>query len=109
MEIEKLEKNGYYLLRVKEDLKQETDMTPLKEIAQSAIKENNSNIAIAFTYDSNFFSCTIAILVQILGLVKEFGGRLSVIHPNADMLEMIRIVGLEKLIDMHTSEETIGI
>lgn len=109
MEIEKLEKNGYILLRVKEDLKQETDMTPLKQVAGTIVAEGNFNLAISFTYTSNFFSRTIAILVQILGLVKESGGHLSVVHPNADMLEMIRIVGLEKLIDTHTSEETIGV
>jgi anti-anti-sigma factor len=109
MEIETLEKNGYHLIRIKDDLLHETDMTPLKNEVQSQMDKGTVNLAISFTGTSIFFSRAIAVLVQTLGQVKEFGGQLAVVHPNPGMLEVFTVVGLEKLIQTHTSEETIGV
>ena len=107
MEIETLDKNGYSLIRVHEDLLQETDLAPLKAAIRSVLDEGKVNLAVSFTGGTCFYSRTIAVLVQILGEVKEFGGNLAVIHPKEGMLEMIKVVGLGILIETHTSEETV--
>jgi anti-anti-sigma factor len=108
MEIESLDKNGYCLIRIKEDISHETDVAQFKTSIQPYLDQGHINIALSFTKNSIFYSTIIAILVQILGRVKEFDGNFALVHPNTSMLEMIRLVGLGKLIEMHTSEENIG-
>jgi anti-anti-sigma factor len=108
MEIEALDKKGYRLLRIKEDLSHETDLAQLKTLIQSHLDEEVKNLALSFTKDSFFYSRTIAILVQFMGYVKEREGNFAIIHPNISMLEMIKLIGLDKLMEMHTSEDSIG-
>lgn len=109
MEIEALDKNGYRLLRIKEDLAPDTDLKELKTVISSHIDDSVKNLALSFTRDSYFYSRTIAILTQFMGHVKENDGSFAVIHPNGDMLEMIELIGLNKLIETYTSEESIKI
>ena len=108
MEIEALDKNGYRLLRIKEDLSSTTDLKKLKTLIQSQLDEKVANLALSFTKDSFFYSRTIAILVQFMGYVKEREGNFAVIHPNIGMLEMIKLTGLGKLMETYISEESIG-
>ncbi len=109
MEIEALEKNGYRLLRIKENLSHDTDLTALKMLVNSHLEDGITNLALSFTKDSYFFSRTIAILVQFMGYIKEREGRFAVIHPNGSMLEMINLIGLGKLMETYTSEEALGV
>ena len=108
MEIEALEKNGYRLLRIKEDLSPDTDLEKLKTLIKPHLDDGVQNLALSFTKESYFYSRTIAIIIQFMGHVKEHGGNLTIIHPNKRMLEMIELIGLGKLMKMHTSEESIG-
>lgn len=110
MEIETLDKNGYRLLRIKEDLGQSTDLTELKSLLASRIDDEVKNLAFSFTEKSYFYSRTIAILTQFLGTIKERDGQFALIHPNDSMLEMIRLVGLNKLMGLHaTEDELVGV
>lgn len=109
MEIEALDKNGYRLLRIKEDLSHNTDLTALKMLVNSHLDGGVNNLALSFTKDSYFFSRTIAILVQFMGHVKEREGNFAIIHPNKSMLEMINLIGLGKLMETYTSEESLGV
>ena len=108
MEIEALDKNGYRLLRIKEDLSHDTDLTALKMLVNSHLDGGVSNLALSFTKDSYFFSRTIAILVQFMGNIKEREGHFAIVHPNSGMLEMINLIGLGKLMETYTSEESLG-
>jgi hypothetical protein len=105
MEIEALDKNGYRLLRIKEDLRQSTDLTELKFLLASHIDDEVKNLAFSFTEKSYFYSRTIAILTQFLGTIKERNGQFALIHPNNGMLEMIRVVGLNKLMGLYVTED----
>ena len=109
MEIEALDKNGYRLLRIKDDLSIENDVAELKSLVKPHLDEGVKNLALSFTGNSYFYSRTIAILVQFMGQIKENDGNFAVIHPNAEVLEMIKLVGLGKLIETYTSEESIGV
>ena len=105
MEIEALDKNGYRLLRIKEDLKQDTDLKKLKSLINDNFDDDVKNLALSFTESSYFYSRTIAIITQFLGHIKERDGMFALIHPNSHMLEMIKLVGLDKLIYICTSED----
>ena len=107
MNIEVVNKEKFCIIRINDIVTQDTDLTSLKHEAQSQVNCGNVHIALSFTKDSNFYSRTIAVIVQILGLVKEFGGGLAIVHPNSDMLEMIQLVGLGKIIEMYTSEDVV--
>ena len=107
MNIDVIDKKSYCLIRIKDDLLDETDMKPLKTEAQAQLDNGMINIAISFTRNSHIHSLTIAVLIQILGFVKEFGGKLAVVHPNAKILEILEVVGLEKLVATSTSEDSI--
>ena len=107
MEIEAFDKNGYRLLRIKEDLVPDTDLKELKSCINSHLDESVRNLALSFTRRSYFYSRTIAILTQFMGYVKENDGSFAIVHPNAEMLEMIELIGLDKLIETYTSEESL--
>lgn len=109
MEIETLDKNGYRILRIKEHLSQHTDLTVLKELLREHMNNEVQNLALSFTAESYFYSRTIAILVQCLGHIKEREGNFAIVHPNKNMLEMIKLTGLGKLMEMHLSEESVGV
>lgn len=105
MDIEALDKNGYRLLRINEDLKQDTDLKKLKSLINDHFDDSVKNLALSFTEASYFYSRTIAIITQFLGYIKERDGLFAIIHPNTHMLEMIKLVGLDKLITTCTSED----
>lgn len=105
MQIEAVDKNGYRLLRINEDLKQDTNLNDLKSLISTKFDDNVKNLALSFTERSYFYSRTIAIITQFLGQIKERDGYFAIIHPNDNMLEMIKLVGLDKLIKTYTSED----
>ena len=107
MEIETFDKNGFCLLRIKDDISHNTDLSQLKKIVNKYIDEGVSNLALSFSKESFFFSRTIAVLVQFMGSIKEREGNFAIIHPNTSMLEMIKLIGLGKLIETYTSEDAI--
>jgi anti-anti-sigma factor len=103
------DKNGFRIVRIKDDITRETDLNELKNVVKDKIdKENITHLAVSFTRESNFYSPLIAVLVQFLGYVKEKDGSLAIIHPNEGMLDVIRMVGLGKLMNLYTSEDLIG-
>ena len=103
------EKNGYCVVRIKEDITRESDLKELKDQVRRRIEsEGVKNLAISFTQESNLYSPLIAVLVQFLGYVKEKDGNLVVVHPNNGMLDVIRMVGLGKLMILAKSEDEIG-
>jgi anti-anti-sigma factor len=107
METQSCDINGYRLVRIMEDLTQETNLAALKAAVSPHLDNGVKNLALSFTENSYFFSRTIAILVQFLGHIKENDGRLAIIHPNDKMLEMFKMVGLGMLIDLYTSEDAL--
>jgi hypothetical protein len=104
MEIETVDRAGYRILRVKEDLTSDSDLTDLKTAVKLQIDDSVRNIAISFTEKSYFYSRTIAVLVQFLGLIKELEGNLAIIHPDAGKSKMLTLIGLGKLIQTFTDE-----
>ena len=108
METEALLVNGYRVVRIKEDLSNDTELSALKAAIKPYLDEDFHNLALSFTEKTVFFSRTIAVLVQFLGHLKENDGSLTIIHPNEKILEMIHLVGLDKLMDTLTSEDELG-
>jgi anti-anti-sigma factor len=108
MEIEAVDINGYRVLRIKEDLTRDSNLTKFKSLVKPHLDEGVKNLALSFTRDSYFYSRTIAIIVQFMGHIKENDGNIAIIHPNNGVLEMIKLVGLGKLIETYTSEDSLG-
>ncbi|MBD3421248.1 MAG: hypothetical protein GF398_14125 [Chitinivibrionales bacterium] len=101
-------RHGYKILRVKDDLGRETDFAELKNKVKECVDQGDTNVALAFTKESYFYTSSISGLVQCLGLVREKNGKLAIIQPNEGMLDTLRIVGLGKLIDIYFSEDEIS-
>jgi anti-anti-sigma factor len=108
MNIEIMDFNGYKVLRVKDDIKSDSDLSALKAAVNSQLTAGAKNLALSFTPGSFFYSKTIAVIVQVLGLVKEVGGNFSVVHPVARVLKSLAVIGLDKLIELCPKEENIG-
>jgi anti-anti-sigma regulatory factor len=108
MKFEFAEMNGYRLVRITEDITRESDLNELKSIVRQNLDSGTTNLAVSFTHASNFYSPLIAVLVQFLGYVKEHDGNLAVVHPNEGMLDVLKLVGLGKLMLLYTSEDKIG-
>lgn len=109
MDFEFAEKNGYHVVRVNQDIAREAELNELKTVVRKKIDiDGVKNLAVCFGPDCNFYSPLIAVLVQFLGQVKERDGNLAVVHPNNAMLDVIRMVGLGKLMTLLKSEDDIG-
>ena len=58
MNIDVVDKNGFCLIRIKDDLLQETDLGRVKSEVQSQLDNGIINIAVSFTPKSYFHSRT---------------------------------------------------
>ncbi|MBD3345818.1 MAG: STAS domain-containing protein [Chitinivibrionales bacterium] len=108
MNIESDIKNGYHVFRIKEDLDADADLSVLKEMIREKVDQNASHIALVFTEGTYFYSATISVLVQCLGIVKEQAGELAIVQPNEGIQDTLRLTGLARLITIFSSENEIG-
>ncbi|MBD3322621.1 MAG: STAS domain-containing protein [Chitinivibrionales bacterium] len=108
MKIETDSRNGYHIFRIQEDLDADADLSLLKEMIREKVNQNISRIALVFTEKTYFYSATLSVLVQCLGIVKEQAGELAIVQPNDGILDTLRLTGLSRMINIFNTENEIG-
>jgi|GEM_PF-4625914 len=71
-------------------------------------KEIN-DIAFSFTSDSYLTTRLVANLVHVWKLVQDWGGSMGLIRPNADIVGVLKTIGLVDMISIYTSENDVGV
>ena len=108
MDVKTIEKNGYIILRVEEDLSAKSNVQVLKSTIKKYLEQGQVNIAVMFTKNSFFHTQTISVLVQCIELVRERGGKLGIINPNTEIDDILHTINLNELVDIFSSEDEVG-
>jgi anti-anti-sigma regulatory factor len=113
MLIESLFKNGYQILRIKEDLVYRTDVSEMQKLIDECIQNGLFNIAIAFSPTEHFYTPSIRILVQSHKAISPNGGKLALIAPRDDLVqdisEILKFLGLANEILLLKSEDELSL
>jgi anti-anti-sigma factor len=96
--------NGYQVFRIKEDLALGADFGALTHMVERAIKKGTVNIALHFTPRSYLYTPTVARLVEYYKLVQQHGGSLCIVQPNEEIVEVLKVIGLTRLVRIVASE-----
>ncbi|MBD3392534.1 MAG: STAS domain-containing protein [Chitinivibrionales bacterium] len=105
MNIKRYRKCDYFALRVTEDLGIRSDLSALKDAVVEYLEKGITRIAVSFTPHSFLNSEAVAVCVQCVEMVRDKGGTLGIIRPNAQILDILKITGLEDLVQVFDSEE----
>jgi anti-anti-sigma factor len=104
MDIDIYKKGNYQLLRLKEDVGLNTDLSELKAVIEQQLSQGVSNIAVAFTQQSYLYTKSIAVLISCSEIIKDAGGHLAIIEANKDILDILSVIDFDKVIKMYESE-----
>jgi anti-anti-sigma factor len=104
MNIDIYKKGKYQILRVKEDVGLNTELSELKSVIEKQLAGGNLFIALAFTQQSYLYTKSIAVLISCSELIKDAGGHLAIIEANRDILDILSVIDFDKMISLHASE-----
>jgi len=99
---------GVRIIRVKNNLGLHDDIHELKDLVSAASAEGVTGIAVSFTLSSYLSSRSISILVQCFEVLKDRGGRLSIIAPNDDIRRALNTIGIAGNVHVYESEADIA-
>jgi hypothetical protein len=102
-------KNGYQILRIKEELSYKTDVEKIQVIIDNCIKSRLNNIAISFFPNGHLYTPPIRLLVQSYRTISANKGKMAVIAPSKEMMEeiseILKLLGLADKIALLRSED----
>jgi anti-anti-sigma factor len=104
MNVKRYEKNGYMVLKITEDLGIRSKLSELRDIVAQYLERGTTHIAVSFTPNSFLNSEAVAVCIECVEQVRERGGRLAVVRPNEQILEILRITELSELVDIFNSD-----
>ena len=105
MEFETKKKNDYLIVKIKDDLRLDSNISELKIIIEDYIKENELNFAISLSPRSNLSSMSIGIILQCYQIINENEGKLAIIHPNQNDSDLLETLSFTCVIKTYGSEE----
>ncbi|HUI90647.1 MAG TPA: STAS domain-containing protein [Chitinivibrionales bacterium] len=104
MKLEVYKKNGYLVIRLKEDVGLNSDLTGLKSVIEQRLAQGARLIAIAFTPSSYLYTKSISVLIACSELIKDAGGRLAIVEANRDILDILSVIDFDKVIKIFADE-----
>jgi anti-anti-sigma regulatory factor len=104
MQIEASSKNGYEVLRIREDLSLHSNLSDLAAAIDTCIQRNALNVALIFTPASRLYTRTIKTIVDSYKRLLKSGGRLAIIGPSQEIYDVLATFGLTALISVIPSE-----
>jgi len=103
MKIETRMHNGYAVLSFLEDVALTSDISDLRDMISQYLDRDVRKIAIRFTSQSYLSSKSVGILLQCVESIREAGGKMAVISPNADITDVLSTVYFSELVDSVSS------
>jgi anti-anti-sigma factor len=104
MKIDISTRGTYQVLKIVEDLKVVSELSELQFLIEGYLKIGKRNIAVCFTDSSYIYSGAIAVLISCYKIIKEQGGDLCILEPNADILSILTFLNISKLIPIYETE-----
>ena len=104
MDIETQKFRDYLIVRVKDDLYFDTDVSELRQVIEDNL-EHEKNFAISLTAKSLLSSMSIGTILQCYGMIREKGGNTAFIHPNEGDSDLLETLSFTCVIETYQSEE----
>ena len=105
MQLEKIEKKGYQIIRIKDDLNFNSDLTEVKEVVEDLLIRNKVMIAVSLTPRSYLSSMSIGYLLSIYKIVRVKNGILAVVQPNEEDNDLLEMLSMTSVIETYRSED----
>ena len=104
MKFDIYKKNGHLVIRLKEDVGLNSDLNALKAVIEQHLTTGARSIAIAFTQSSYLYTKSISVLIACSEMIKDAGGRLSIIEANRDIQDILSVIDFDKVIKIFAGE-----
>ena len=109
MLVESTAVHGFQVLRIKDDLSVNSDISEIKPIVHEYLQQGITKIALAFSRDSYLYTRSIAVLVQCLEMINERKGVLAIFQPNEDILDMLAAISFDTRVLIALSENDLAV
>ena len=97
---------GYYkVITIHDSLKVISDLNSLKSEIEKTLEQGEKLIAVNFSDASYLYSGAISVLITCYRMVREEGGDLCIIEPQAKIMELLIQMNIDRLIDIYESED----
>jgi anti-anti-sigma factor len=105
MRIEVYQRGIYKIIKIEESLNVISDLSELKSLIDGYLGKGNKYIAVNFTDTTYLYSGAISVLVNCYKSIKAAHGDLCVLEPNREILDLLRQMNIDAIIDLYSSEE----
>jgi anti-anti-sigma factor len=105
MKIDASVRGKYRVIRIENPLKVISDLTELKTLVEGYVQKGERYIAVNFTDASYLYSGAVSVLVNCYKLVREKQGDLCIVEPNRTLLELLKQMSIDAIIDIYASEQ----
>ena len=95
MKITTYTKYGHRILNVDDPVAFATDITGLHDLIRTTFESGFLHMAVRFTSDSFLSSRTLALLIESSEKATSIGGTFTVISPNTQIVEVLKVFELE--------------
>jgi anti-anti-sigma factor len=98
----------YRVFSIEEDLGLSSSISQLKDQIAAALERGVRDVALRFSRNSYLSTRTIATLVNCFEDVKDRGGRLAIVDPNEDIVEILSMIDFDKVVSFFPTEELLA-
>lgn len=105
MKIDVYEKGDYQVISIEDDLSVISELQELSYLVDGYISQGKLKIAVHFRNASYIYSGALAVVLQCIKKIKHGEGELCVIEDNPDILNIFKVLRLDKLIKIYKTEE----
>lgn len=95
----------YRLIKIDEDVAENTELSELTVIVKSMLDQGKRTIAVRFTPRSFFGTKAVHDFVDCLQMITEKQGRLAVVSPNRYIHNFLDAIDFDHVVDVCNNEE----
>lgn len=105
MKTETVKKKEIMVLRILENLDIKSDISDLQKVIEDIIEKGDVSIAVSLTPNSRLSSMSIGMLLRFYSILKEQGGKLSLVQPNKEDAELLKLLSFTSVMEIFESED----
>jgi anti-anti-sigma factor len=105
IKIEVYNRGKYRIVKIRSPMNVISDLTELNALITGYLKSGFENIAVSFTDSSYLYSGAVSVLINCFKMVREHGGDLCILEPNANLLDLIMQMNIDSIIDVYSHED----
>jgi hypothetical protein len=104
MIIEFSSQSGFRIIHMQQENIGDTDFSQIEGLVEKCMLDGNRKVALSMGINVYPYSKLISVLIRCSAIVLEHGGKLAVVQPNPDFLEVLKRTRLEQVFAIASSE-----